>query len=231
MTSFVRPDVIPQLADAEPGARGGPAPRRGWRVSVLIPNERGLERALAHREALSRGERVPVLLGVAQRHKNVGRSIAESLDGLRRMFTRARAEGLRCEGVISTSFGCPYEGSVPAQRVLGIARELADAGCEEIGFGDTTGMANPLQVREFFYVADRLASRRRADRPFPQHAWAGPRQRARGARKRRPPASSRPSASSADVRSRPERRGISRPRTSSRCSRRWGSRPASIWWS
>jgi hydroxymethylglutaryl-CoA lyase len=60
---------------------------------------------------------------------------------------------LRCEGVISTSFGCPYEGHVPAQRVLAVADALAQAGCEEIGFGDTTGMANPLQVREFFGAA------------------------------------------------------------------------------
>jgi hydroxymethylglutaryl-CoA lyase len=60
---------------------------------------------------------------------------------------------LRCEGVISTSFGCPYEGQVPVDRVLSIARALADAGAEEVGFGDTTGMANPMQVREFFAVA------------------------------------------------------------------------------
>jgi hydroxymethylglutaryl-CoA lyase len=52
--------------------------------------------------------------------------------------------------VISVSFGCPYEGEVPADRVLAIARRLADAGCEEIAFGDTTGMANPVQVRGFF---------------------------------------------------------------------------------
>ncbi len=69
------------------------------------------------------------------------------------MFARARREGLRCEGVISTSFGCPYEGEVPVARVLDIARALVEAGCEEIGFGDTTGMANPVQVREFFAQA------------------------------------------------------------------------------
>jgi hydroxymethylglutaryl-CoA lyase len=64
---------------------------------------------------------------------------------------------LRCEGVISTSFGCPYEGHVPASRVLDIASALAEAGAVEIGFGDTTGMANPVQVRSFFAEArDRL---------------------------------------------------------------------------
>src|SRR5690606_28932554 len=67
--------------------------------------------------------------------------------------------GLRREGVIATSFGCPYEGAVDAERVFAIADRLRDAGCEEVGFGDTTGMANPRQVHEFFAAArDRLAA-------------------------------------------------------------------------
>ncbi len=66
------------------------------------------------------------------------------------MLPRARAEGLRCEAVISTSFGCPYEGHVPVEHVTHIARRLRDAGAQEIGFGDTTGMANPAQVSQFF---------------------------------------------------------------------------------
>jgi hydroxymethylglutaryl-CoA lyase len=118
-------------------------------VSVLIPNERGLERALEHRQKF---QEINGFLSASESHnaKNVGRSIEESLAGLARTFARARSEGLRCEGVISTSFGCPYEGRVPPERVLEIARQLVDAGAEEIGFGDTTGMANPLQVRDFF---------------------------------------------------------------------------------
>jgi hydroxymethylglutaryl-CoA lyase len=60
---------------------------------------------------------------------------------------------LRCEGVIATSFGCPYEGDVPPERVFEIAERLAAAGCAEVGFGDTTGMANPRQVHEFFAAA------------------------------------------------------------------------------
>jgi hydroxymethylglutaryl-CoA lyase len=151
VTSFVRPDVIPQLADAEDVLDAVALPET-VAISVLIPNERGLERALAHRE---RFQEINGFLSASETHnrKNVGRSIEESLAGLRRTFARAREAGLRCEGVISTSFGCPYEGHVPAQRVLEIARELAEAGCEEVGFGDTTGMANPLQVREFFGLA------------------------------------------------------------------------------
>jgi hydroxymethylglutaryl-CoA lyase len=151
VTSFVRPDVIPQLADAEEVLEAVALPD-AVAVSVLIPNERGLERALVHR---ARFQEINGFLSASETHneKNVGRSVAESLEGLRRMFARARTEGLRCEGVISTSFGCPYEGQVPVERVLGVARGLAEAGCEEVGFGDTTGMANPLQVREFFAAA------------------------------------------------------------------------------
>jgi hydroxymethylglutaryl-CoA lyase len=66
------------------------------------------------------------------------------------VIARARQAGLGCEAVIATSFGCPYEGRVPPERVCEIAERLAAAGAREIGFGDTTGMANPLQVRELF---------------------------------------------------------------------------------
>lgn len=151
VTSFVRPDVIPQLADAEEVLEAVRLPDP-VAVSVLIPNERGLGRALAHRE---RFQEINGFLSASETHnqKNVGRSVEESLAGLGRMFKRAREEGLRCEGVISTSFGCPYEGHVPVERVLEIATRLVDAGCEEVGFGDTTGMANPLQVRDFFGAA------------------------------------------------------------------------------
>jgi hydroxymethylglutaryl-CoA lyase len=151
VTSFVRPDVIPQLADAEEVLEAVRLPA-DVSVSVLIPNERGLERALRHR---GRFQEINGFLSASETHnrKNVGRSIPESLQGLERTFARARAEGLRCEGVISTSFGCPYEGHVPPARVLSIAHQLIEMGADEIGFGDTTGMANPLGVREFFAAA------------------------------------------------------------------------------
>jgi hydroxymethylglutaryl-CoA lyase len=151
VASFVRPDVIPQLADgaevldkiAVPGDVS---------LSVLIPNERGLEHALRRRH---RFHQVSVFLSASETHnrRNVNRSIAESLAALERVLGRARAEGLRCEGVISVAFGCPYEGHVPAERVFAIAVALRDAGAQEIGFGDTTGMANPSQVRQFFPAA------------------------------------------------------------------------------
>ena len=151
LTSFVRPDVIAQLADAEQILTSYER-RDGIAYSVLIPNERGLDRALAMRE---RFDEVNLFLSASETHnaKNVNRTIAESLAAIERVIERALAEGLRCEGVISTSFGCPYEGEVPAGRVLEIAKRLASAGCRELAFGDTTGMANPRQVGEFFAEA------------------------------------------------------------------------------
>ena len=151
VTSFVRPDVIPQLSDAEEVLTSIDRVD-GVAYSVLIPNEKGLERALAHRD---RFDEVSVFLSASETHnrENVNRSIAESQEGLDKVLERARAEGLRCEGVISVSFGCPYEGEVPQERVFEIAERLASAGCEEVGFGDTTGMANPRQVSEFFAAA------------------------------------------------------------------------------
>ena len=151
VTSFVRPDVIPQLADAEE-VLAAVQRREGVAFSVLIPNERGLERALEMRE---RFDEISVFLSASETHnrRNVNRSVEESLAGLERTLATAREAGLRCEGVISTSFGCPYEGHVAPERVFEIAERLAAAGCAEVGFGDTTGMANPRQVREFFSAA------------------------------------------------------------------------------
>ncbi len=151
VTSFVRPDVIPQLADADEVLDGISRPE-GVSYSVLIPNRRGLDRALERRD---RFDETNFFLSASETHnrKNVNRSVEESLSGLEETIPVAREAGLRCEGVISTSFGCPYEGDVPVERVLDIALRLAAAGCDEVGFGDTTGMANPVQVRRFFEAA------------------------------------------------------------------------------
>jgi len=148
VTSFVRADVIPQLADAAEVLAGIDVPD-GVSRSVLIPNERGLDLALAQRD---RFEEINVFLSASESHNraNVNRSIEESLVGLERVIARAREAGLRCEGMISVAFGCPYEGHVPPARVWDIAQRLIAAGAQEIGFGDTTGMANPAQVRGYF---------------------------------------------------------------------------------
>src|SRR5262245_22554238 len=155
LTSFVRPDVIPQLADSgEVVTRF--EPMDGVAYSVLIPNRKGLENALQFRD---RFQEANFFLSASETHnrKNVNRSISESLTDLEETIGAAREAGLRCEGVISTSFGCPYEGEVPPDRVFEIAEQLTAFGCEEIAFGDTTGMANPRQVGEFFAAGrDRL---------------------------------------------------------------------------
>jgi hydroxymethylglutaryl-CoA lyase len=147
-TSFVRADVIPQLADAAEVIERIDV-HDGVAVSVLVPNERGLDSALEHR---GRIDEINVFLSASETHnrKNVNRSIAESLDGLEVVLGRARDAGLRCEAVISTSFGCPYEGLVAPARVLDIASRLREFGAQEVGFGDTTGMANPVQVGKLF---------------------------------------------------------------------------------
>jgi hydroxymethylglutaryl-CoA lyase len=151
VTSFVRADVIPQLADGPEVLERMTVPD-DVAVTVLIPNERGFENALAHRQRFSE---INCFLSASESHNraNVNRSIEESLTGLERVIGRAVGEGLRAEGVISVSFGCPYEGHVPPERVFAIAQRLTAAGASEIGFGDTTGMANPRQVRAFFSAA------------------------------------------------------------------------------
>jgi len=148
VTSFVRADVVPQLADGREVLERASIPDE-VSVSVLVPNMRGLEAALEVREKI---DEVNVFLSASETHnrRNVNRSVEESLEGLEHVLARATEEGLRCEGVISTSFGCPYEGYVPIERVFEIAKRLSAAGAVEIGFGDTTGMANPAQVGEFF---------------------------------------------------------------------------------
>jgi len=150
-TSFVRADVIPQLADGPEVLAAIDVPD-SVDVSVLIPNERGLDNALPHRAHF---DEINCFLSASETHNrhNVNRSIEESLTGIERVLGRARGEGLRCEGVISVAFGCPYEGYVPEERVFAIARRLRDAGAAEVGFGDTTGMANPRQVGPFFAAA------------------------------------------------------------------------------
>ena len=151
VTSFVRADVIPQLADAREVLEAIDVPE-DVALSVLVPNERGLDNALALRE---RFHEINVFMSATESHNqaNVNRSVEESLTGLEAVLGRAREAGLRCEAVVSVAFGCPYEGYVDPQRVFEIARRLVAAGAQEIGFGDTTGMANPARVASYFPAA------------------------------------------------------------------------------
>jgi hydroxymethylglutaryl-CoA lyase len=151
VTSFVRADVIPQLADAAEVLHRIERPD-DVAFSVLIPNERGLDNAL---ELHDRFDEVGVFLSASETHnqRNINRPVADSLSAIERMLPRILDAGLRCEAVIAVAFGCPYEGRIAPERVLSLARRLAAAGVHEIGFGDTTGMANPAQVRAFFSLA------------------------------------------------------------------------------
>ena len=151
VTSFVRADVLPQLADAAEVLQGIDVPD-DVSLSVLVPNERGLDKALEHRD---RFHEVGVFLSASETHnrKNINRPIDDSLATIERMLPRILHAGLSCECVIAVSFGCPYEGHVDPDRVFGLAERIAAAGVHEMGFGDTTGMANPRQVKEFFEAA------------------------------------------------------------------------------
>ncbi|WP_354701484.1 Hydroxymethylglutaryl-CoA lyase YngG [Paraconexibacter sp. AEG42_29] len=151
LTSFVRADVLPQLSDAPEVLAGVDVPE-GVSRSVLVPNERGLENAFKSREHF---EEIGVFLSASETHnkKNVNRTCEESMAAIQKMVPRALADGIEVEAVIATSFGCPYEGHIDPERVFGFVRQLIDAGAQEVGFGDTTGMANPVQVGRFFTEA------------------------------------------------------------------------------
>ena len=151
VASFVRPDVIPQLSDGVEVLRGVEVPEH-VSLMVLVPNSKGLDNALKVRETFSE---VAIFVSASETHnkKNVNRSIAESMADNEVIAKRIVAEDLRCAAVIATSYGCPFEGKVPMNRVLDIAEQFAAAGASEVGFGDTTGMANPAYVGEFFAAA------------------------------------------------------------------------------
>ena len=151
MASFVRRDVIPQLADGVEVLTAIDLPATVSKM-VLIPNSKGLDRALAVRDLF---DEAALFVSASQTHngKNVNRTVEQTMADVKVMGKRIRAEGLTFCAVIATAFGCPYEGRVPQERVLGLAEEFAAAGATEIGFGDTTGMANPAQVARFFAAA------------------------------------------------------------------------------
>ena len=141
--SFVRPDWIPQLAETDLVAQR--APRiPGVRYSALVPNQTGLDRAIA-----SGIPEVAVFMSATESHnqKNTNKSVAESLQHFREIVPAARKAGLTVRAYLSTVWGCPYEGAVDPGRALQIAVQLRDLGCGELSLGDTIGVGNPLQTR------------------------------------------------------------------------------------
>jgi hydroxymethylglutaryl-CoA lyase len=149
-TSFVAPQWVPNLADAGE-VLAGVRRRPGVTYAALVPNLKGLERALA-----ARVDEVVIFLSASETHsrKNINKSVAEALQTYREVAAAVEQAGLRLKGAISTSFGCPYEGAVDPLAVVGIAMALVEMGVEEVGVADTTGMANPRQV---FGLVSRLA--------------------------------------------------------------------------
>jgi hydroxymethylglutaryl-CoA lyase len=141
--SFVRPDAIPQMADAEE-VWGGIDRAASVRYSALVPNLRGAARALDN--GLTEIEAV-VSASDTHNRKNVNRGTAESLDDIAQIIALAHERGATCQVIVSTAWGCPYEGDVPVERVVATAgRALAD-GADAVSFGDTTGMATPGRVQ------------------------------------------------------------------------------------
>jgi hydroxymethylglutaryl-CoA lyase len=141
-TSLVHPKWVPQLADAEELLDRLPvAP--GVRYPVLVPNERGLDRALA------KGVRDIAVFGSATEtfaRRNLNRTVDESLAMFEPVVRRAKAEGLTVRAYQSMSFGDPWEGDVPIGQVVGVGRRLLDLGCDQVSLGDTIGVGTPGQV-------------------------------------------------------------------------------------
>ncbi|MFD9668604.1 hydroxymethylglutaryl-CoA lyase [Rhodococcus sp. NPDC059968] len=155
VASFVRPDVIPQLADGVEVLERIEVPDE-TKLMVLVPNSKGLDNALKVRDKF---HQVAIFVSASETHnkKNVNRTVDETMADNDVMAKRIVAEGLDCAAVIATSFGCPFEGKVDLTRVLDLAERFAEAGATEIGFGDTTGMCNPAYASQFFAAAlDRL---------------------------------------------------------------------------
>ena len=159
VSAFVSPKWVPQLSDAAEVFRGIRR-REGVVYSALVPNEEGLDRALA-----ARAGKVSVFTAASEtfNRKNINASIAESIERFAPVVPRAHAAGLPVRGYVSTAFWCPYEGRISPRAVADVARRLLDLGVEEISIGDTIGKAVPSEVHELLDVLldtvpqDRLA--------------------------------------------------------------------------
>lgn len=152
VTSFVRADRVPQLADAE-AVFAGLEPPAGGRAWTLVPNARGLARA---RAAGVRHVAVFTAATDGFNRANVNASVEESLAHLKPVVAEAKEAGMTVRGYVSTAFGCPYEGEVPPLSAARVARTLLDAGCDEISLGDTIGVAVPADVRRVLEAHDAL---------------------------------------------------------------------------
>lgn len=143
-TSFVHPTWVPQLADAAE-LLGALTRREGVRYPVLVPNERGLARAL---ECGVRDVAVFASATESFAQRNLNRGLAEQYAMLAPVVEGARSAGLGVRGYLSMCFGDPWEGAVPVEQVVAAAVRLVDLGCDDLSFGDTIGVGTPGHVRE-----------------------------------------------------------------------------------
>jgi isopropylmalate/homocitrate/citramalate synthase len=158
-TSFVRPDLVPQLADAAE-VLAGITPVAGVRYPVLVANDKGLDRALE-----AGADEIAVFASASEpfSERNLGCSIADSLHRFRGVVRRARRADCRVRGYVSMIAGCPYQGEVPADDVVRVTTELFELGCDEVSLGDTIGVGTPLQIQDLIdrlgrtVLVDRLA--------------------------------------------------------------------------
>ena len=140
--SFVHPRAIPQMADAaEVWAAVTPSP--GVRYSALVPNLTGAERALT-----AGFDEIEVVVSASDTHnrRNLNRSTEESLDDIAAILALVHDRGATCQVIVSTAWGCPFEGDVPVSRVLSVAGRALRDGADGLSYGDTTGMATPSRV-------------------------------------------------------------------------------------
>lgn len=152
VASFVHPQRVPQMADAEAVIAGLPDRSDATYIGLVL-NKRGVMRALATRENGARGvDQVGCVVVASDTfgQKNQGQTIAEGIAENRAMLRFAREQGMRAQVTISAAFGCPFEGAVKAETVIAIAEEMAAEGPEEIALADTIGVGVPTQVEDLF---------------------------------------------------------------------------------
>jgi hydroxymethylglutaryl-CoA lyase len=149
--SFVSAQAIPPMAGAE-DVMAAITRRPGVVYSALVPNPKGADRAVA-----AGADEIELVVSASETHnqKNVRRSVAESLIAARDVVDIAHGAGIEAEAIVSTSFGCPYEGDVAPERVAQLSGHLLDAGADTLSFGDTTGMATPRRVNDLLDALER----------------------------------------------------------------------------
>lgn len=155
-TSFVHPKFVPNMADAETVLKEIKR-EPGVMITAITPNIKGMERAVACHTSGGKIDEMNLFMSASETHNfaNVKRTHAQSMADFAVMIKMAKDVGILMNGCVSTSFGCPFEGRVPEERVMAIAQQYLDLGCDSLTFADTTGMANPTQVERMMTEAAR----------------------------------------------------------------------------